>query len=63
MKYFVYYDAGSCNDGSHTNGLEEFDDRVTAERRVDELLKEPPFTFDFFTIKLLEGSLIQELTR
>ena len=24
-KFFVFYDYGSCNDGSHSSGAEEFD--------------------------------------
>ena len=24
-RFFVYYDYGSCNDGSHSSGLEAFD--------------------------------------
>lgn len=30
MKYFVYYDYGSCNYGDHDSGLQEFDSLAAA---------------------------------
>lgn len=35
--YFVYWDEGSCNDGSHTNGLEQFQTLDDAYKRIIEL--------------------------
>jgi len=37
MSYFVYWDYGSCNDGSHSGGLQEFSDYDKAVARFVEV--------------------------
>lgn len=36
-KYFLYYNAGGCNDGDHAYDLEEFDSEEEARQRFEEI--------------------------
>lgn len=40
MKYFLNYDFGSCNDGDHYSGLEEFDTLEELHQWVKDHLNE-----------------------
>lgn len=59
MKFYLYYDFGGCYDGSHTNGLNEYDTLQEALAERDRLLKEYPgdASPDCFTI--IEGTEVK----
>lgn len=44
-KYFVYFECGSCNDGSHSNELKEFDTLEEAYQYIERYIKKQ---YDWF---------------
>jgi hypothetical protein len=56
MRWFLYYNSGSCNYGDHYSGLETFDTLKDARERVAFLQKEN-FNNLFYT--LIEGRVIE----
>lgn len=37
MKFFLYFEYGSCNDGDHVTGFEEYTDSTTLSKRIQEI--------------------------
>lgn len=56
MPFFVYWDKGSCNDGDHDTGLEEFDSAKAALERIKEI-KSFNFAFNGY-VTLIEGDTV-----
>ncbi len=56
MKFFVYHDSGSCNQGDHSSGLEEFDTLEEAQRCFD---GHKAYDSDSF-VTLIEGNMVRE---
>lgn len=60
--YFVYWDEGSCNDGSHTNGLEQFQTLDEAYKRIVELTTKNKGNYtevwDSSNVTLIKGVII-----
>jgi len=46
MKYFLYHDFGSCSDGDHSNGFEQFDTLEEARAGVKDLAKRNSMDID-----------------
>jgi hypothetical protein len=40
VKYYVYYDDGSCHEGDHINGLDEYETHARAIARVEQLRRD-----------------------
>lgn len=54
MKYFLYFDTGSCNYGDHKTGLEQFDTLEQAQLREAEITQRDS---DAYT-QIIKGEMV-----